>query len=249
MRSYFTCAALGFALVSGAPVANAQSLVTSPNEFFDSPPSGTLLGPMPIVDVSSGVLQPKQTVETVQTVAAPPAPKQTVETVQTVPAAPPAVRHHVMASHHLTVHQVVESHHATVHHVAASASSRSLYNYIGPAPTVQRVVAPVVITQSPIAAPGQVLNLSGQFLCVEGCAGGQPGLAFVTQNGWDMNLVNEIGQPTRAWVDWPGHIWALNWNEGAVYSPDGMTIQFDNGTVWRRNIELLVLPSAPPHGR
>jgi hypothetical protein len=143
----------------------------------------------------------------------------------------------------------VESHHATVRHVTASVSSRSLYNYVGRPPTVQRVVAPVVITQTPIAAPGQVLNLSGQFLCVEGCAGGQPGLAFVTQNGWDMNLVNELGQPTRAWVDWPGHIWALNWNEGAVYSPDGMTIQFDNGTVWRRNIELLVLPSAPPHGR
>jgi hypothetical protein len=204
---------------------------------------------MPMVDVSSGVLQPTQTVETVQTVpAAPPAPKQTVETVQTVAAAPPAVRHHVVASHHATVHQVLESHHATVHHVAASASSRSLYNYVG-RPTVLRVVAPVVITQAPIAAPRQALNLSGQFLCVEGCAGGQPGLAFVTQNGWDMNLVNELGQPTRAWVDWPGHIWALNWNEGAVYSPDGMTIQFDNGTVWRRNIELLVLPAAPPHGR
>ena len=47
----------------------------------------------------------------------------------------------------------------------------------------------------------------------------------------------------------PWHIWAESWNEGAVYSPDGMTIQFDNGTVWRRNIELLVLPSAPPRVR
>jgi hypothetical protein len=222
MRTYFTCAALGFALVAGAPVANAQSLVTSPYEIFVIPPSGTLLGPMPMVPVSSGVLQSTQT----------------VKTIQTVPAARPGVRH-----------QVVASHHATVHHVAASASSRPLYNYVRRAPTVQRVVAPVVITQAPASAPGQVLNLSGQFQCVEGCAGGHPGLAFVTQNGWDINLVNELGQPTRAWVDWPGHIWARNWNEGAVYSPDGMTIQFDNGTVWRRNIELVVLPSAPPHGR
>jgi hypothetical protein len=262
MRTHFTCAALGVALATGAPVANAQSLVTSPNEFFDSPPSGTLLGPMPMVDVSSGVLQPKQT----------------VETVQTVPAAPPAVRHHVVASHHTTVHQVVPSNHTTVHRVAAStslrpldnpavrhqvfvthhttvrrvaasASSRPLYNYVGSAPTVLRVVAAVVVTQAPIAAPGQMPNLSGQFRCVEGCAAGQSGLAFVTRNGWDINLVNELGQPTPAWVDRPGHIWALNWNEGAVYSPDGMTIQFDNGTVWRRNIELLVLPAAPPHGR
>jgi hypothetical protein len=232
MRTYFTCALLGFALVAGAPVANAQSLARSPNEFFDSPPSGTLLGPMPMVDVSSGVLQPTQT----------------VETVQTVPAAPPAVRHHVVASHHTTVRQVVESHHTTVH-VAASVSWRPLYNYVGRAPTVRRIVVPVIITQAPITAPGQVLNLSGQFLCVEGCVGGRPGLAFVTQNGRDINLVNELGQPTRAWVDWPGHIWALNWNEGAIYSPDGMTVQFDNGTIWRRNIELFVLPSASPHGR
>jgi hypothetical protein len=218
MRTYFTCAALGFALVAGAPVANAQSLVTSPNEFFDSPPSGTLLGPMPMVEVSSGVLQPTQT----------------VETIQTVPVAPPAVRHQVVASHHTTVHQVVENHHMTVHRVASSVSWRPLYNYVGRATTVRRIVVPVIITQAPVIAPGQVLNLSGQFLCVEGCAGGRPGLAFVTQNGWDINLVNELGQPTRAWVDWPGHIWALNWNEGAVYSPDGMTIQFDNGIVWRR---------------
>jgi hypothetical protein len=234
MRTYFTCAALSFALVAGAPVANAQSLLTSPYEIFAIPPSGTLLGPMPMVPASSGVLQPTQT----------------VKTIQTVPAARPAAHYQVAASHHTTVHhQVVASHHTIVHHVAASASSRSLYNYVRRAPTVQRVIAPVVITQAPASAPGQVLNLSGQFLCVAGCAGGQPGLAFVTQNGWDINLVNELGQPTRAWVDWPGHIWAQNWNEGAVYSPDGMTIQFDNGTVWRRNIELVVLPSAPPHGR
>ena len=222
MRTYFTCAALGFALVAGAPVAHAQSPVTSPYEIFPFPPSGTLLGPIPMVTMSSGVLQPTQT----------------VQTIQTVPTARPAVRHHVVGSHH-----------ATVHHVAAAASSRPLYNYVRPTPAAQKVVMPVVITQAAAAAPGQVLNLSGQFLCVEGCAAGLPALAFVTQNGWDLNLVNELGQPTRAWVDWPGHIWALNWNEGAVYSPDGMTIQFDNGTVWRRNIELLVLSLAPPHGR
>jgi hypothetical protein len=222
MRTYFTCAALGFALMVGAPPANAQSQVTSPYENFGVPPSGTLLGPMPMVPVSAGVLQPTQI----------------VRTVQTAPAVRPGVRH-----------QVVASHRTTASRVAAAASSRPLYNYVRPAPTVQRVVALVVVTQAPAAAPVQVPNLSGQFLCVQGCAGGQPSLAFVTQNGWDLNLVNELGQPTRAWVDWPGHIWAQNWNEGAVYSPDGMTIQFDNGAVWRRNIELVVLPSAPRHGR
>jgi hypothetical protein len=31
-------------------------------------------------------------------------------------------------------------------------------------------------------------------------------------------------------------IWADSWNVGAVYSPDGMTIQFDNGTIWQRDM-------------
>ncbi len=83
----------------------------------------------------------------------------------------------------------------------------------------------------------QVPNLTGQFRCVQDCAGGPPGLpALVTQNGWDMRLVNEAGQPARAWIDYPGHIWVQSWNEGAVYSADGMTIQFDRGTVWQRDL-------------
>ncbi len=81
-------------------------------------------------------------------------------------------------------------------------------------------------------ASAQVANLSGTYQCVQNCIG--PGPAFVTQNGWDLNLVNEIGQPSRAWIDWPGHIWAEYWREGAIYSPDGVTIQFDRGSVWQR---------------
>jgi hypothetical protein len=88
-------------------------------------------------------------------------------------------------------------------------------------------------------APAQgVTNLSGQYRCVQGCRGGLAGPAFVTQNGWDLNLVNEAGEPSRAWIDWPGHLWAQYWNVGAVYSPDGMTIQFDNGSVWQRDLGL-----------
>jgi hypothetical protein len=81
-------------------------------------------------------------------------------------------------------------------------------------------------------ASAQAINLSGPYRCVVDCAGPAP--AVVTQNGWDINLVNELGIPSRAWVDWPGHIWVQSWNEGAIYSPDGMTIQFDRGSVWRR---------------
>jgi hypothetical protein len=83
----------------------------------------------------------------------------------------------------------------------------------------------IVALALPAASAQQVLNLSGQFRCVQGCVGPGP------------NLVNEVGQPSRAWIDWPGHIWAQYWNEGAVYSPDGMTIQFDRGSVWVRNVE------------
>ncbi len=48
--------------------------------------------------------------------------------------------------------------------------------------------------------------LSGTYQCLQNCAG--PGLAYVTQNRWDLNLTNEAGQPSRAWVDYPGHIYA-----------------------------------------
>jgi len=94
------------------------------------------------------------------------------------------------------------------------------------------------------AAAQNVLNLSGRYVCVRGCATGIAGLpAYVTQNGWDMDLVNEAGMPSHAWIDWPGHIWVQNFREGAVYSPDGMVIQFDRGTVWQRD---LGLPPPPP---
>jgi len=90
----------------------------------------------------------------------------------------------------------------------------------------------VMSTLAVSSASAQVYNLSGPYQCIRNCMG--PGAAFVTQNGWELNLVNEVGQPSRAWVDWPGHIWAQYWNEGALYSPDGMTIQFDNGSMWQR---------------
>jgi hypothetical protein len=84
--------------------------------------------------------------------------------------------------------------------------------------------------------------LTGRYQCVENCTG--PELAYVTQNGRELNLVNEAGQPSRAWIDYPGHLWAERWNEGAVYSPDGFAIQFDDGTVWHR----FVPPPLPANG-
>ena len=83
-------------------------------------------------------------------------------------------------------------------------------------------------------AAAQGTDLSGRYRCIQNCRGSGP--IFVTQHGWDLNLTNEVGQPSRAWIDWPGHIWAQAWEEGAVVSPDGVIIQFDRGTVWQRDL-------------
>jgi hypothetical protein len=83
-------------------------------------------------------------------------------------------------------------------------------------------------------AAAQGVNLTGQFRCVSQCAGSGP--AYVTQNGWSLNLLNEAGEPSRAWVDWNGHIWAESWHQGALFSSDGMTIQFDRGSIWQRDL-------------
>jgi hypothetical protein len=88
-------------------------------------------------------------------------------------------------------------------------------------------------------ASAQSINLTGAYKCVEACRAGPGGAAFITQNGPNLNLLNEAGQPAQAWPDLfapATRIWVDAWNEGAVYSPDGMTVQFDNGTIWVRDL-------------
>lgn len=83
-------------------------------------------------------------------------------------------------------------------------------------------------------ASAQGVNLIGRWRCVELCLGPPGSFAFITQNGWELNIVNDAGQPSRAWVDYPGRIWVENAQQGAIYSPDGTTLQFDRGSIWRR---------------
>jgi hypothetical protein len=75
---------------------------------------------------------------------------------------------------------------------------------------------------------------------VQGCAPGFEGRpAFVTQNRRNINIITESGVPIRAWIDWyapRSRIWMEGLRESAVFSPDGMTIQFDRGTVWQRDV-------------
>jgi hypothetical protein len=200
MKLFASLAAAAFTVVAGAPVANAQALVTQPYQTLIVQPGATVI---------------------------------------IRPAARVHVRHHVVASRKIQDRLAVNG-------------DRPLYNVANAPVAETAVAAPVVQTAvaapavqavaTPVVASGVGPGLSGQFQCIAGCAVGSAGPAFVTQNGWDLNLVNEIGQPSRAWIDWPGHIWVQSWNEGAVFSADGMTIQFDNGTAWARNVSHVVPP-------
>ncbi len=92
-------------------------------------------------------------------------------------------------------------------------------------------------------ASAQVLNLSGEYRCIQVCQFGNVGNpVYITQNGWNLNILNEAGEASRAWIDYPGHIWVERFNAGAIYAPDGLTIQFDRGTIWQRVLE----PPPPP---
>jgi hypothetical protein len=93
-------------------------------------------------------------------------------------------------------------------------------------------------------ASAQPVNLTGRYMCVAMCTPGLQGqYAFITQNGSELNVVNDAGEASRAWIDYPGRIWIQAANEGAIYSPDGMTVQFDRGTIWQR------VPEYPPPPR
>ena len=99
-------------------------------------------------------------------------------------------------------------------------------------------------------ASAQSINLSGKYTCTQMCRGGLVGNpAYITQNGPEFNLLDETGEASRAWPDWfapATRIWIERYDYGAVYSPDGMVIQFDNGTIWQRD---LGLPPPPPPRR
>lgn len=89
-------------------------------------------------------------------------------------------------------------------------------------------------------ASAERVNLTGTYRCIQACRDGMFGApAFVTQNGEAVNLTTETGDSFKAWPDWSApdsRIWIDARDEGAVYSPDGMRIQFDDGRVWQRDL-------------
>ncbi|MCW5705208.1 MAG: hypothetical protein AB7I42_16990 [Bradyrhizobium sp.] len=104
------------------------------------------------------------------------------------------------------------------------------------------LTAGLVAALAATGASAQSADLSGRYNCIAMCRGEhQP---YITQNGPELNVVTEAGIPSRAWPDWffpRTRIWVEALNQSAVYTPDGLVIQFDNGTVWRRDI-----PPPPP---
>lgn len=104
------------------------------------------------------------------------------------------------------------------------------------------LIAAIIAALTTTAASAQSVDLTGTYQCIQMCRG--DALAYVTQNGPALNLLTEAGVPSRAWPDWYSpatRLWIDTYNISAVYSPDGMLIQFDNGTIWQRYV-----PPPPP---
>ncbi len=104
------------------------------------------------------------------------------------------------------------------------------------------IIAGILAALAVTGASAQSADLTGTYRCIQACRGDLP--AYVTQNGTELNLLTEAGVPSRAWPDWfypANRIWIDAFSQSAVYSPDGMLIQFDNGTIWQRE-----LPAPPP---
>ena len=55
---------------------------------------------------------------------------------------------------------------------------------------MKMVLSAIAMSAAMVAtdASAQGVNLTGPYRCVAGCASARPGLAFVTQNGWELNL-------------------------------------------------------------
>jgi hypothetical protein len=112
-------------------------------------------------------------------------------------------------------------------------------------------IAGVVVAWAAIGASAQpLLNLTGTYVCVQMCRGGNEGFpAYVTQNGDSINLVTETGDSFHATPDWSApssRIWIDARDESAVYSPDGMRFQFDDGRVWQRDMGSPVMVRRAP---
>jgi hypothetical protein len=87
-------------------------------------------------------------------------------------------------------------------------------------------------------ASAQVVDLTGRYRCIQVCSAGSIGKSgYVTRGEWGLNVRSETGASSRSWIQWfsPHRMWLEDWNEGAVFSADGMIIRFDRGTIWQHD--------------
>jgi hypothetical protein len=114
---------------------------------------------------------------------------------------------------------------------------------------MKRMIAAVVLLTTALligGASAQILDLSGRYRCIQYCAVTPPGqFAFVAQNGTELNLTDDAGITWRGYVERPGRIWVHRLDQSAIYSPDGNTIHFERGTIWQRDLGVVVAPVVP----
>ena len=125
MKTFASLAAAAFAVVAGAPVANAQALVAQPYQTLIVQPGTTVIRQTPLFAVPAG-----QPIEIIST----------VETVHTIRhAARPLVRHHVVASRKIQDRVAVNGDHPLYNMAAEPVVQTAVAT-----PAVQTLAAPVV---------------------------------------------------------------------------------------------------------
>src|SRR5262245_106716 len=86
--------------------------------------------------------------------------------------------------------------------------------------TMRKGLATIAVLTTLLAtnasAQVQGVDLNGRYQCVLLCLGAPGNPAFITQYGWELNILNDVGEPSRAWVNYPGRIWVDRANEGAI---------------------------------
>ena len=68
---------------------------------------------------------------------------------------------------------------------------------------MRMVLSAIAMSAAVVAtdASAQGVNLTGLYRCVAGWLLGRPGLAFVTQNGWELNWsTRSASRPEAGWI-------------------------------------------------
>lgn len=149
MRFQLSCAALGLALVAGAPAANAQTVIT--REIVDQPvetvitqqPTATVVAQQPLVTMpAAAVVQP-----------------ETVQTTETIRSVPLRTAHRRVVTTRTITRRVIPA--RTVIARTVPATPQPLYDEVAPTPIAatpqplyDEVAAPAVAA---VAAPGAVV--------------------------------------------------------------------------------------------